>query len=82
MNVRLRRNTVPNLRCCGVNSIIPIRIDSLVIMRSAVRLYLGQVVGIYRYGSVSGKHESFVTAETLDGLSYLSLRVYEQVRQR
>ncbi|KAJ7705803.1 hypothetical protein B0H14DRAFT_2647224 [Mycena olivaceomarginata] len=33
---------------------------------------------IYRYGSVSGKHESFHEAETVDGLSYLSLEVYEQ----
>jgi hypothetical protein len=48
-------------------------------MRSAVRMYLGKVKGIYRYGSVSGKHESFHEAETVDGLSYLSLEVYEQV---
>ncbi|KAJ7207048.1 hypothetical protein GGX14DRAFT_396482 [Mycena pura] len=39
----------------------------------------GEVLGIYRYGSVSGKHESFTDAETVDGLSYLSLRVYEQL---
>jgi hypothetical protein len=42
-------------------------------------MYLGKVKGIYRYGSVSGKHESFHEAETVDGLSYLSLEVYEQV---
>ncbi|KAF8181028.1 hypothetical protein K438DRAFT_1976476 [Mycena galopus ATCC 62051] len=48
-------------------------------MRSAIRLYLGEVLGIYRYGSVSGRHESFTDAETVDGLSYVSLRVYEQV---
>ncbi|KAJ7703751.1 hypothetical protein B0H16DRAFT_1482860 [Mycena metata] len=47
---------------------------SLVIMRSAVRLYLGEVLGIYRYGSVSGKHESYTDAETVDDLSYLCLR--------
>ncbi|KAJ7852160.1 hypothetical protein B0H14DRAFT_3450879 [Mycena olivaceomarginata] len=34
---------------------------------------------IYRYGSVLGKHESFHEAETVDGLSYLSLEVYEQL---
>jgi hypothetical protein len=49
------------------------------VMRSAIRLYLGEVLGIYRYGSVSGRHESFTDAETVDGLSYVSLRVYEQV---
>ncbi|KAJ7851130.1 hypothetical protein B0H14DRAFT_3451518 [Mycena olivaceomarginata] len=43
--------------------------------RSAIRLYLGEVLGIYRYGSVSGRHESFTDAETVDGLSYVSLRV-------
>jgi hypothetical protein len=48
-------------------------------MRSAVRMYLGKVKGNYRYGSVSGKHERFHEAETVDGLSYFSLEVYEQV---
>ncbi|KAJ7809826.1 hypothetical protein B0H13DRAFT_1927727, partial [Mycena leptocephala] len=37
------------------------------------------VKGNYRYGSVSGKHERFHEAETVDGLSYFSLEVYEQV---
>ncbi|KAJ7167800.1 hypothetical protein C8R46DRAFT_1270204 [Mycena filopes] len=46
---------------------------------SSDRLYLGVVLGIYKYGSVSGKHESFTDAETVVGLSYLSLKVYEQV---
>jgi hypothetical protein len=55
------------------------QIGSWVMMRSARRLYLGKVLGIYRYGSVSGKHESFTDAETVQGLSYLSLEVYEQV---
>ncbi|KAJ7804636.1 hypothetical protein B0H14DRAFT_3774068 [Mycena olivaceomarginata] len=35
-------------------------------------LYLGEVLGIYRYGSVSGRHESFTDAETVDGLSYVA----------
>lgn len=48
-------------------------------MRSAIRMYLGKVKGIYRYGAVSGRHESFTDAETVDGLSYLTLEVYEQV---
>ncbi|KAJ7776394.1 hypothetical protein B0H16DRAFT_1712763 [Mycena metata] len=39
-------------------------IGSWVMMRTARRLYLGKVLGIYRYGSVSGKHESFTDAET------------------
>ncbi|KAJ7872018.1 hypothetical protein B0H14DRAFT_3860527 [Mycena olivaceomarginata] len=79
LDVALKDVHIPNLRSRGVSAITPIQLDSLVIMRSAVRLYLGEVVGIYRYGSVSGRHESFVTAETVDGLSYLSLRVYEQL---
>jgi hypothetical protein len=48
-------------------------------MRSAIQWYLGEVIGIYRYGSTSGKHESYTEAETLDNLSYLSLRVFKQV---
>ncbi|KAJ7853025.1 hypothetical protein B0H14DRAFT_3655709, partial [Mycena olivaceomarginata] len=79
LDVALKDVHIPNLRSRGVSAITPIQLDSLVIMRSAVRLYLGEVVGIYRYGSVSGRHEGFVTAETVDGLSYLSLRVYEQL---
>ncbi|KAJ7016612.1 hypothetical protein C8F04DRAFT_1280950 [Mycena alexandri] len=73
---------VPKLRTRGIDSLTPLRLaphmGSLVVMRSAVRLYLGEVLGIYRYGSVSGRHESYTDAETVDGLSYLSLRVYEQ----
>ncbi|KAJ7877129.1 hypothetical protein B0H13DRAFT_1893350 [Mycena leptocephala] len=74
----LTQCTVPKLRTRGVDAITPIRLGSFVIMRSAIRLYLGEVLGIYRYGSVSGKHESYTDAETVDGLSYLGLRVYEQ----
>ncbi|KAJ7789699.1 hypothetical protein B0H14DRAFT_3573004 [Mycena olivaceomarginata] len=66
---------VPNIKCRGVTSLTPLRLGSFVVMRSAIRLYLGEVLGIYRYGSVSGRHESFTDAETVDGLSYVSLRV-------
>ncbi|KAJ7369179.1 hypothetical protein DFH08DRAFT_929073 [Mycena albidolilacea] len=68
---------VPNIKCRGVTSLTPLRLGSFVVMRSAIRLYLGEVLGIYRYGSVLGRHESFTDAETVDGLSYVSLRVYE-----
>ncbi|KAJ6569952.1 hypothetical protein B0H10DRAFT_2109006 [Mycena sp. CBHHK59/15] len=63
----------------GIDSLNILSLESFVIMRSAKRIYLGQVKGIYRYGSVSGKHESFTDAETVEGLSYLSLKVYEQM---
>ncbi|KAJ7446055.1 hypothetical protein FB451DRAFT_1567900 [Mycena latifolia] len=76
LDVALADLHVPNIRSRGINAIT---LGSLVVMRSAIRLYLGEVLGIYRYGSVSGKHESFTDAETVDGLSYLSLRVYEQL---
>ncbi|KAJ7753432.1 hypothetical protein B0H14DRAFT_2635594 [Mycena olivaceomarginata] len=33
----------------------------------------------YRYGSVSWRHDSFHGAETVEGPSYLSLEIYEQV---
>ncbi|KAK7059768.1 hypothetical protein R3P38DRAFT_3168222 [Favolaschia claudopus] len=70
---------VPHIKTRGINSLTPLRLESLVIMRSQLRIYLGKVKGIYRYGSVSGKHDSFTDAETVDGLSYLSLEVYEQL---
>ncbi|KAJ7767981.1 hypothetical protein DFH07DRAFT_769491 [Mycena maculata] len=73
---------LPNLCSRGANGITPIRLSSLVIMWTAVRLYLGEVHGIYRYDSVSGKHESFTDAETVDGLNYLSLKVYAQIPRR
>ncbi|KAJ7629621.1 hypothetical protein B0H17DRAFT_1218096 [Mycena rosella] len=79
LDVALSNLHVPKLRSRGVDAITPIRLGSLVIMRSAIRLYLGEVLGIYRYGSVSGKHESYTDTETVDGLSYLSLRMYEQI---
>ncbi|KAF8197320.1 CHAT domain-containing protein [Mycena galopus ATCC 62051] len=79
IHVALGDITVPHIKVRGVTKLNLLRVDySLVIMRSALRLYLGLVRGIYRYGSVSGKHESFTDAETVDGLSYLSLKVYEQ----
>lgn len=71
---------VPNIKTRGVTGVVPLVVNhSLVLMRSALRMYLGLVRGIYRYGSVSGKHDSFTDAETVDGLSYLSLEVYEQL---
>ncbi|KAJ7719366.1 hypothetical protein B0H14DRAFT_3900927 [Mycena olivaceomarginata] len=79
IHVALGDIAVPHIKVRGVTKLTLLRVDhSLVIMRSAVRIYLGLVRGIYRYGSVSGKHESFTDAETVDGLSYLSLEVYEQ----
>ncbi|KAJ6628294.1 hypothetical protein B0H10DRAFT_2209579 [Mycena sp. CBHHK59/15] len=78
LDVALRDLRVPNLRSRGVNGITPIRLGSLVVMRTARRMYLGEVLGIYRFGSLSGKHDSFTDAETVEGLSYLSLRAYEQ----
>ncbi|KAK7014640.1 hypothetical protein R3P38DRAFT_3573396 [Favolaschia claudopus] len=79
LHTSLGKLVVPHIKTRGINSLTPIRLDSLVIMRTHQRIYLGKVKGIYRYGAVSGKHESFTDAETVDGLSYLSLEVYEQV---
>ncbi|CAK5262410.1 unnamed protein product [Mycena citricolor] len=71
---------VPNIDCRGVS--MPdsrLLLGSLVMMRSPDGVYLGEVLAIYRYGSVSGKHESFPEAETTQGLSYLSLKVYNPI---
>ncbi|KAJ7252832.1 hypothetical protein C8J57DRAFT_1349502 [Mycena rebaudengoi] len=70
---------VPNIKSRGITGVTVLSLESLVMMRSGLRIYLGKVKGIYRYGSVSGKHDSFTDAETVDGLSYLSLEVYEQL---
>ncbi|KAJ6556930.1 hypothetical protein B0H10DRAFT_2241049 [Mycena sp. CBHHK59/15] len=70
---------VPLIKNRGIDSLNILSLESLVIMRSAKHIYLGQVKGIYQYGSISGKHESFTDAETVEGLSYLSLKVYEQM---
>ncbi|KAJ7739385.1 hypothetical protein B0H16DRAFT_1694558 [Mycena metata] len=78
LRAALTEINVPNVQFRGVTSITPMHIGSWVMMRTARRLYLGKVLGIYRYGSVSSKHESFTDAETVQGLSYLSLEVYEQ----
>ncbi|KAJ7120688.1 hypothetical protein C8R43DRAFT_1136631 [Mycena crocata] len=82
LHFHLGEIAVPNVKTRGITAITPLRIDSFVVMRSALRIYLGKVLGIYRYGSVSGKHESFTDAETVEGLSYLSLEVYEQLKPR
>ncbi|KAK6971680.1 hypothetical protein R3P38DRAFT_2670220 [Favolaschia claudopus] len=79
LHISLGELTVPHIQTRGINSLTVMSLDSLVVMRSRLRVYLGKVKGIYRYGSVSGKHESFTDAETVDGLSYLSLEVYEQL---
>ncbi|KAJ7230767.1 hypothetical protein C8J57DRAFT_1386882 [Mycena rebaudengoi] len=70
---------VPNIKSRGITGVTVLSLESLVMMRSGLRIYLGKVRGIYRYGSVSGNHDSFTDAETVDGLSYLSLEVYEQL---
>ncbi|KAJ7278625.1 hypothetical protein C8J57DRAFT_1304243 [Mycena rebaudengoi] len=70
---------VPNIKSRGITGVTVLSLESLVMMRSGLRIYLGKVKGIYRYGSVSGKHDSFTDVETVDGLSYLSLEVYEQL---
>lgn len=63
----------------GVNKVTPIRRGSLLVMCSELQWYLGEVLGIYQYGSTSGKHDSFTKAETLDNVSYLSLKVFQHV---
>ncbi|KAF8598057.1 hypothetical protein BDV93DRAFT_512867 [Ceratobasidium sp. AG-I] len=69
---------VPNASTAGVTSLNPLSRGSLVVMRNAQRWYLGSVLGIYKRGSASGRHESYTNATLLQGLSYLSLKVYLQ----
>lgn len=43
--------------------------------RTDKRMYIGLVLDIYKKGS-SGRHGSIETADSISGLSYLSLEVY------
>ncbi|KAJ7242452.1 hypothetical protein C8J57DRAFT_1367540, partial [Mycena rebaudengoi] len=74
---------VPNIKSQGITGVTVLSLESLVMMRSGLRIYLGKVRAEAEtqecYGSVSGNHDSFTDAETVDGLSYLSLEVYEQL---
>ncbi|KAJ3003668.1 hypothetical protein NUW54_g5184 [Trametes sanguinea] len=65
---------LPNLPSKNVNTINPLRPGCLVIMRNKVRMYVGEVLDLYK--PVSRRHGSIDSATSAAGLSYLSLRVY------
>ncbi|KAJ3851678.1 hypothetical protein EV368DRAFT_83283 [Lentinula lateritia] len=68
-------NVLPNLGAKNVTALNPLTPQSFVLMRTAQRIYIGQVLDIYKKGQNS-RHGSVATATDLSGLSYLSLRVF------
>jgi hypothetical protein len=53
----------------------PLRRFTYVIMQTKKRFYIGEVLDIYNRGANS-RHGSIDKADSIQGLSYLSLRVY------
>jgi len=72
----LDRRNVPDLATGGVTQFTPLRLGSLVVMRSGKRWYLGKVLAFYSYTSTTRKHESLCEATSTDKLSYISLQVF------
>ncbi|KAJ3002779.1 hypothetical protein NUW54_g5663 [Trametes sanguinea] len=67
-------NVVPNLMSKNVTSLNPLRPGTFLVMKSAKRTYIGEVLDVYKM--ISRRHGSVDVATSVSGLSYLSLRVY------
>ncbi|KAH9947488.1 hypothetical protein B0H21DRAFT_676451, partial [Amylocystis lapponica] len=58
----------------NVSQINPLRPGCFLVMRNASRMYIGELLDLYK--KTSGRHGSVKSAVSCSGLSYLSLRVY------
>ncbi|KAI1782137.1 hypothetical protein LXA43DRAFT_977717 [Ganoderma leucocontextum] len=65
---------LPNFASKNVNKIVSISPGGMVIMKNKRRMYLGEVLDVYK--KVGRRHGSIPEASSLSGLSYISLRVY------
>ncbi|KAF5327526.1 hypothetical protein D9619_004409 [Psilocybe cf. subviscida] len=70
---------VPHLSERNVTALNDLRRGSFLIMRSSKRYYIGEVLDIYKKGQ-SSRYGSIPRSSTLQGLSYLSLRVYQPLQ--
>ncbi|KAJ8074344.1 hypothetical protein PM082_012657 [Marasmius tenuissimus] len=70
----LTSTALNNLQSKNVSQYNPLRpLKSFVIMRTEKRTYIGKVLDMYKRGS--GRHGSVKIAESVQGLSYLSLQL-------
>lgn len=67
---------LPNLAQHSLSGLFMLKRGSFLVMRSSLsRYYVGEVLDIYKKGE-SSRYGSIPSSATLDGLSWLSLRVY------
>lgn len=64
-----------NITSKNVSQLFPLNLGAYVIVRTTQRIYVGEVLDIYRKGN-SGRYDSIKTTSSLGGVKYLSLRVY------
>ncbi|KAJ7679396.1 hypothetical protein DFH06DRAFT_1166490 [Mycena polygramma] len=66
---------LPNVTTRNVSVLYPIVIGSFLIMRTAKRVYIGEVLDIYKKGS-SGRYGSIPMASAISDIQAFSLRVF------
>ena len=66
---------LPNMSTKNISIPFPIKLGGFVIMRTAQRTYIGEVLDMYKKG-LSGRYGSIEKSESASGLQALSLRVY------
>jgi hypothetical protein len=69
---------VPYIASKNVSSLHPIQCGSFLIMHTAMRVYIGEVLDLYKPSS--GRHGSVPFMDKASTLSYLSLRCYLEVK--
>ncbi|KAJ3502810.1 hypothetical protein NLJ89_g8719 [Agrocybe chaxingu] len=74
-NVSNSRSELPNISSKNVTLLHILQRGSFVIMQSPKHFYIGEVLDIYKRGT-SGRYGSVTTASSIQGLAWLSLRVY------
>ncbi|KAJ3766604.1 hypothetical protein FB446DRAFT_757584 [Lentinula raphanica] len=68
-------DALPNLGTKNVTLLYPLVPYTFVLMKTSVRMYIGQVLDIYKKGQ-SSRYGSVNKATEINGLSFLSLRVF------
>ncbi|KAJ3727641.1 hypothetical protein C8R42DRAFT_620753 [Lentinula raphanica] len=68
-------DALPNLGIKNVTVLYPLVPHTFVLMKTSMRMYIGQVLDIYKKGQ-SSRYGSVNKATEISGLSFLSLRVF------
>lgn len=66
--------SLPNISTKDVKALHPLVLGSFVIARTNMRMYIGEVLDLYKKGN--HRHGSVLSTNNIAKLSYLSLRVY------